>query len=257
MHEQVRLVDVHELKVLFMEGYNEYIKLVKHLELYYQKLQLNWYKFHLFYELNKNDTSSYSLTKKKKKGEKRKKCTTSDKKKKKKKKKSYSNYKTIEEDLKIIQQKEKKNNCYYFKTYNNSWNNSFILHCLKEVPNSVELYINIKIETMNKLKNSVLTELNNFCKLQINKFIFLIFLCELKLNNLQISQKDINHKNKDVNRNIVKHMILFCKNIIQEITKNIIPFFFVFNIFSTSNYFNYHFKHFCSFIEMLEMYAVT
>ncbi|CRH03031.1 conserved Plasmodium protein, unknown function [Plasmodium relictum] len=232
MDEKIRLADIYELKQLFIKEYNEYIKLLKNIELYYQKLQLNWFKFHLFYEPNKNDDFPYYKQEKYKK--------------KKKKSIRYCDYKSIEEDLKIIRQKEKQNNCYYFKTYRKS----FILYSLKGVTNSVELYLNIKIESMNKLKKNALTDINNFCKEEKNKIIFLVILCEVKLNNLLISQKHTIDNN--LNIKIIKNIIECCKKIIHEITKNLIPFFLLFNIFSSPNYFNYQFNYFFNFIESIE-----
>ncbi|ETB60724.1 hypothetical protein YYC_02333 [Plasmodium yoelii 17X] len=67
MYEQIKLLDVQELKLLLIEEYNEYIKLVKTVELYHQKMQLNWFKFHLFYEQTENNIQKYySINKKNK-----------------------------------------------------------------------------------------------------------------------------------------------------------------------------------------------
>ncbi|CRG93368.1 conserved Plasmodium protein, unknown function [Plasmodium gallinaceum] len=234
MDGKIRLASIHELKEIFIKEYTEYIKLLKNIELYYQKLQLNWFKFHLFYEPNKNDDFAYYKEVK-------------DKKKNGKKSRSYCSYKAIEEDLKVIKQKEKQNNCYYFKTFRKS----FILYTLRDITNSVELYLNIKIESMNKLKKNVLTDINNFCREEIKKIIFLIILCELKLNNLLISQRKTDDNNK-LNTKIIKNIIECCKKVIHEITKNLIPHFLLFNIFSSPNYFNYQFNYFDNFIESIE-----
>ncbi|GAW79066.1 hypothetical protein, conserved [Plasmodium gonderi] len=248
-YEQVRLAEIQELRILAIEEYKEYINLIKNTELQQTKLQLNWSKFHLFYEQNKFDTFGSFVQ-----GDCRKNRENNlewvEKKKKKKKKKNYSNYKSIEDDLKIIKQKEKQNDCYYFKAHHNNNNNKqFILHILKEIPNAVELYINIKIETINKIKNRILTDMNHFCKTRLNKIIFLILLSEIKLNNLQIRQKDVNHEENNLNISLTKNIILFCQKLVEEITKNLIPFFFSFNIFSSPDYFNYHFEHFHQLVE--------
>ncbi|SBT30598.1 conserved Plasmodium protein, unknown function [Plasmodium ovale wallikeri] len=260
MYEQIRLAEVHELKLLFMEEYNEYIKLVQNIEIYYQKLKLSWSKFHLFYQQNgssileRSECEKGENTVNKPREENAKGMRGMDGRKKKGAKKTsdkliYFSYENIEEDLKIIQQKKKRNDCYFFKACNNI-DNSFVLHSLKDVPNAVELYINIKIQTLNKLKNGALGDINNFCKTHINKFFYLIILCEIKLNNVHMSQKDVNHSENNIRKKCVQKIIFSCKEIIQEVTKNIIPFFFSFNIFSAPNYFNYHFKHFHNYAEL-------
>ncbi|CXH85643.1 conserved Plasmodium protein, unknown function [Plasmodium berghei] len=267
MYEQIKLLDVQELKLLLIEEYNEYIKLVKTVELYHQKMQLNWFKFHLFYEHAENNIPKYYSTNRKTKNQVNKKtnnmnnnlCNISDGpitickgKKKKKLSGGYSNYKSIEEDLKFIHKREKNNECYYFKAYNNDKPHSLILHFLRDIPNSVELYINIKIKNLNKLKNGVLMQLNNFCKIQINKIYFLIILCEIKLNNSHLCQKMETHNKSIIHKNI-KNIVIFCKKIIHEVTKNMIPFFFLFNLFSTPDYFKYHFEYFNNLIRMLDV----
>ncbi|CDU16050.1 conserved Plasmodium protein, unknown function [Plasmodium yoelii] len=267
MYEQIKLLDVQELKLLLIEEYNEYIKLVKTVELYHQKMQLNWFKFHLFYEQTENNIQKYYSINKKNKNQVNNKTNNMNshlfnpsheaipickgkKKKKKKQSEGYSNYKSIEEDLKFIYKQGKNNECYYFKAYNNDKPRSLILHFLRDVPNSVELYINIKIKNLNKLKNGVLTKLNNFCKIQINKIYFLIILCEIKLNNSHLCQKTETH-NKTIMHKNIKNIVILCKKIIHEVTKNMVPFFFLFNLFSTPDYFEYNFDYFNNLIQML------
>ncbi|CAG9483930.1 unnamed protein product [Plasmodium vivax] len=247
--QQIRLAQVHELKALAVEEYEEYLKLVRNAEGQQQRLQLNWSKFHLFYE-----QSGWASQKNEK-----------DKKKKKKKKKKtppeyshsspshrayYANYQSIEDDLKTIKRRERQRSCYYFKAKNNNDDSKrFVLHILKEIPLAVELYINIKIETINKIKNNILTYLDHFCKSRMNKIILLILLCEIKLNNLFVRQKDVSHAENKGDIHLIGNIIRLCHSVIEEVTRKLIPFFFSFNIFSPPDYFNYRFEHFHAIVE--------
>ncbi|KJP86066.1 hypothetical protein AK88_04323 [Plasmodium fragile] len=258
---QIRLAPMQELKALAMEEYKEYLKLVKNAECQQKKLHTNWDKFHLFYEQNGLDTFGHNAHRNKKK--KKKKQGRTNKKNEQDKKKTqpnhssqsthcanYENYQSIEDDLKIIKQKERKSSCYYFKAYNNNDNNkNFILHILKDIPLAVEMYINIKIETINKIKNNVLTDIDRFCKNRMEKILLLILLCEVKLNNLCIRQKDISHAENNVDIPLTGNIIRLCHSIIEEVTKKLIPFFFSFNIFCPPDYFNYRFEHFHAIVE--------
>ncbi|KMZ89190.1 hypothetical protein PVBG_03540 [Plasmodium vivax Brazil I] len=191
--QQIRLAQVHELKALAVEEYEEYLKLVKNAEGQQQRLQLNWSKFHLFYE---------------------------------------------------------QSGCYYFKAKNNNDDSKrFVLHILKEIPLAVELYINIKIETINKIKNNILTYLDHFCKSRMKKIILLILLCEIKLNNLFVRQKDVSHAENKGDIHLIGNIIRLCHSVIEEVTRKLIPFFFSFNIFSPPDYFNYRFEHFHAIVE--------
>ncbi|EUD64715.1 hypothetical protein C922_04859 [Plasmodium inui San Antonio 1] len=259
---QIRLAQVHELKALAIEEYEEYLKLVRNTEWHQQKLQQNWAKFHLFYQQNGLATFGHNARKKKKKGRENRK-NEEDKKKKNKNKKThpkysspstrcanYDDYQSIEDDLKIIKRRERQNSCYYFKANNNNDNSKhFILHILKDIPLALELYINIKIEAINKIKNNVLTDMDHFCKTRMNKIILLILLCEVKLNNLYIRQKDVCHGENNVDIRLTGNIIRLCHSVIEEVTRKLIPFFFSFNIFSPPDYFNYRFEHFHGIVE--------
>ncbi|CAA9986285.1 conserved Plasmodium protein, unknown function [Plasmodium knowlesi strain H] len=253
---QIRLADVHELKALAIEEYQEYLKLVKNAEWQQQKLQQNWDKFHLFYEQNGLATFGHKARKKKHQGMVNNKNEKDKKKEKLHPKYSsshcvyYDNYQSIEDDLKIIKRRERKRGCYYFKANNNNDNSkNFILHILKDIPLAVELYINIKIEAINKIKNNVLTNMNNFCKTRMDKIILLILLCEVKLNNLYIRQKDVTHGENKADIHLTRNIIRLCHGVIEEVTRKLIPFFFSFNIFSPPDYFNYRFEHFHTIVQ--------
>ncbi|SOV73643.1 conserved Plasmodium protein, unknown function [Plasmodium sp. gorilla clade G3] len=246
MFDVIKLCEVEELKELFIKEYNEYLKLIKNVELYYEKLEINWKKFHLFYQQNKKDPFEYH--KEKNKYNKIKKVQN-----KKKNINIYSDYQSIEKYFKMTQEKEIQNNCYYYKKFDYD-KYSFILYTLKKnVTNAVELYININIEKLNKIKNYLLNYINDFCKRQINQIIILIILCEIKLNNLYISQKNhyINNNKKIKHIHLIKNIIHFNQQFIFEVTKNLIPFFTNFNIFSSPDYFNYHFNYFNNCVEII------
>ncbi|GAB64560.1 hypothetical protein PCYB_021290, partial [Plasmodium cynomolgi strain B] len=231
-NNQIRLAEVHELRALVIEEYEEYLKLVRNAECQQQKLQQNWAKFHLFYEQNGLTTFGHNARKKKKKKKKKhpgRENKQNEKEKKKKKKTHpeyssptthcahYENYQSIEDDLKIIKRRERQSNCYYFKANNNNDNSKhFILHILKDIPLAVELYINIKIEAINKIKNNILTDMDHFCKTRMNKIILLILLCEVKLNNLYIRQKDVSQGENKVDIRLTGNIIRLCHSVIQE-----------------------------------------
>ncbi|ANQ06080.1 Uncharacterized protein PCOAH_00003810 [Plasmodium coatneyi] len=258
-NHQIRLAEVHELKALAIEEYQEYLNLVRNAELQQQKLQQNWDKFHLFYEQNGLATFAYNARKKKHQDKANKKNQKDEKKEKKKKTPPeysstrcayYETYQSIEDDLKIIKRRERKSSCYHFKANNNNDNSkNFILHILKDIPLAVELYINIKIEAINKIKNNVLTNMDNFCKTRMDKIILLILLCEVKLNNLYIRQKDVSHSENNADIILTGNIIRLCHSVIEEVTRKLIPFFFSFNIFSPPDYFNYRFEHFHAIVE--------
>ncbi|EWC91149.1 hypothetical protein PFNF54_00112 [Plasmodium falciparum NF54] len=139
MSDVIKLCEAEELKELFIKEYNEYLKLIKNVELYYEKLEINWKKFHLFYQQNKKDPFEYH--KEKNKHNKIKKVQN-----KKKNINIHSDYQSIEKYFKMIQKKEIQNNCHYYKKFDYD-KDSFILFTLKKnVNNAVELYININIE---------------------------------------------------------------------------------------------------------------